>query len=92
LERLGISHRLRYRWNAEEDVFSYAEKDIVPQRVELQTKAYGTGAIADSEGYKKAMKNRYEIKKDFRLNPITRTILRRENGEAFVRFLQIPLF
>lgn len=92
LERLGISHRLRYRWNSEEDVFSYAEKGIVPQRVELQTKAYGTGAIADSEGYKKAMKNRYEIKKDFRLNPITQTILKRENGEAFVRLLQVPVF
>ncbi len=40
LEKSGISHRLRYRWNSASDVFEYAEKGIVPQRIEIQTKAY----------------------------------------------------
>ena len=65
----------------------HRKRDIVPQRLELQTKAYSTGAIADAEGYKKALKNRYEIKNDFRLNPVTRFLLRRENGEGFVSWL-----
>lgn len=92
LERSGISHRLRYRWNSSSDVFEYAQNGIVPQRIEIQTKAYGTGSIADSEGYKRALKNRYEIKKDFRLNPVTSYLLRRENGEPFVKLLGNPLF
>lgn len=87
LERLGISHRLRYRWNSAEDAVSYRERGVVPQRLELQTKVYGTGSIADSEGYKKALKNRYEIKNDYRLNALTSHLLRRENAETFVRWL-----
>lgn len=92
LEKNGISHRLRYRWNSLDDVNSYHEKGIVPQRLEIQTKAYGKDALNDVGGYKKALKNRYEIKNDFRLNPITSYLLKRENGEAFVRLLGNPLF
>lgn len=92
LERSGISHRLRYRWNSLDDVFTYAKTGTVPQRIEIQTKAYGTGAISNAEGYKRALKNRYEIKNDFRLNPITSYLLKRQNGEAFVELLGNPLF
>ncbi len=92
LERSGISHRLRYRWNSLDDVFTYAKTGTVPQRIEIQTKAYGTGANSDAEGYKRALKNRYEIKNDFRLNPITSYLLKRQNGERFVELLGNPLF
>lgn len=91
LSKAGISHRLRYRWKTFEDMEAYLEKGIVPQRLELQTKAYGTGAISDAAGYKKALKNRYEIKNDFRLNPITSYLLRRERGEKFVSWFGNPL-
>lgn len=92
LEKNGISHRLRYRWNSLDDMNSYREKGIVPQRLEIQTKAYGKDALNDVGGYKKALKNRYEIKNDFRLNPITSYLLKRENGESFVRLLGNPVF
>lgn len=92
LERSGISHRLRYRWKSPDDYAQYRSKGIVPQRLELQTKDYGPGSMADAEGYKKALKNRYEIKNDFRLNPLTSWLLRRENGDAFVSWLAFAPF
>lgn len=92
LAKSGISHRYRYRWNSFDDAENYAAKGIIPQRLEIQTKAYGTGAsVADAEGYKKALKNRYEIKNDFRLNPVTEYLLRRENQDMLLRWFGNPL-
>jgi hypothetical protein len=87
LNRENISYRLRYRWKTVQDLQSYRETGVSPQRLELQTKAYPQGTVADINGYKRALKNRYEIKNDYRLNFVTSFLLRRQYGESLVRFL-----
>lgn len=83
LEKNNLSYRIRYRWNTLEDILNYKTSDILPQRFEFQTKIYEDNFLKENNE-KIALKNRYEIKNDYRLNFLKKIILNRNNLNMFM--------